>query len=203
MNALLEYFVSAIALVVVASIKFYLIFRPPAMYSAQDKQDHAEFFSLARIVMKDITVASREIIDSNAETIDNFKRALSTKALVNDTEEKLKALYFRTPENLKKAHSLMLIYLKLTRDYCDLLAQALMQHAMSPGVPENWETIKNTRAKSMEALQNICDEFEVYAGQMRNKAAGLETWADDMERFAKENLMEDMTKIIRRKKSNH
>jgi hypothetical protein len=203
MSALLEYLASAIASVLVALIKFYLsIFRPPSAYSAQDRQNHAEFFSRAWIVVKDITIASRDIIDTNAETIDNFKRAVTAKVLVRNTEEELKASYFRTPDNLKKTHGLMLNYLKLSREYCELLEQALMQRAMSQGVPDNLETIKTTRAKSLEALQSVCEELQVYVDQMKNRSADLETWAVDMERFAKENLKEDMTKFIRRKKSN-
>jgi hypothetical protein len=198
-NALVESLVSAFASVVVALIKFYYsIFPAPSAYSERDKQEHAEFFSLTRIVVKDVTVASRDIIDHNAKTIDNFKRALSAKALVNNTEEKLKASYFRTPENLKKAHHLMLNYLKLTRDYCDLLARALMQHAMSPGVPENLEIIKHTHAKSMEALHDICDELENFARTMNQKASDLEEWADDTEKLAKETLKQDVKKAMGR-----
>jgi hypothetical protein len=203
MSALLEYLASAIASVLVALIKFYLsIFRPPSAYSAQDRQNHAEFFSRAWIVVKDITIASHDIIDTNAETIDNFKRAVTAKVLVRNTEEELKASYFRTPDNLKKTHGLMLNYLKLSREYCELLEQVLMRRAMSQGVPDNLETIKTTRAKSLEALQSVCEELQVYVDQMKNRSADLETWAVDMERFAKENLKEDMTKFIRRKKSN-
>lgn len=193
---LIENLISAGVFVFVATAKFYYSFIGSAS-SSSDKQDYEAFFELEKRVMKDVIDTSRAITKDDVDNEERLRRALHAQAVIDEAEKNLRAIYFRTPEELKRASACLLDFLQVTKNYC-----ALTMKALSSGSSQDWDAAKSTYTQSMDTLGSFANELDNFALVMNNKADLLEASADETEELARKILKQNLKEKLDRHKRN-
>lgn len=176
--------------------KFYYSFIASKVHST-DRQDYEAFFEVEKKAVKNVIDASRAITKDDVGNEERLQRARHALTLTNEAENSLKAIYFRTPEELRKASACLHDFLQLTKNYCMLIMKAL-----SSGSPQDWDEAKSTYTKSMETLGSFADELDAFALIMNNKADMLDASADEAENLARKILQESLKEKLGRQKRN-
>lgn len=197
-NDLIDGLISACVSVFVALTRFYYSsIGSSKIRSDSDKQDFEAFFLVEKMVMKDVISTSRAITADDVDNKERVRRALHAQAVVDETQRNLKALYFRTPEELKSASARLLEFLQLTQTYCIQASKALSSNS-----PLDWDAAKSTYTQSMDSLGFFANELDDFALVMNRKADLLEASADETEESAKRILKQHLKERFGRNKRN-